>query len=42
MDPVTVAKKGFQEGTDASTELNQVDRLALGQLGARDVAQGWD
>ena len=42
MDPVTVAKKGFQEGTDASTELNQVDRLSLGQLGARDVAQGWD
>ena len=42
LDPVTVAKKGFQEGTDASTELNQVDRLSLGQLGARDVAQGWD
>ena len=42
LDPVSVAKEGFQKGTDASTELNQMDRLALGQLGARDVAQGWD
>ena len=42
LDPVSVAKEGFQKGTDASTELNQVDRLALGQLGARDVAQGWE
>ena len=39
MDPVTVAKKGFQEGTDASTELDQVDGLGFGQLGARKVAQ---
>jgi hypothetical protein len=38
--PVSVAEEGFQEGTNTSTELNQMDGLALGQLGARDVAQG--
>ena len=38
--PVSIAKKSFQKGTDASTELNQMDGLALGQLGARNVAQG--
>ena len=42
LDPVSVAEKSFQKGTDASTELNQMDGLALGQLGARDVAQGWN
>ena len=38
--PVSVAEESFQEGTNTSTELNQMDGLALGQLGARDVAQG--
>ena len=39
LDSVSVAKKGFQEGTDASTELDQVDGLGFGQLGARKVTQ---
>ena len=39
LDSVSVAEKGFQEGTDASTELDQVDGLGFGQLGARKVAQ---
>ena len=38
--PVSVAEEGFQEGTVASTELNQMNGLALGQLGAGNVAQG--
>ena len=40
MNPVSISEKSFQKGADASTELNQMDGLALGQLGARNVAQG--
>ena len=45
LDPVAIAKKGFQKGADASTELDHVDGARLGNQGARKVAQsrerGW-